>query len=323
MTRFEELFSEHRADVCVSMVDAPSPGTGWQSVFGDAFSPTARRRNKKLTQYTPDGNHLAAQSWLARHQEKAQNKLERKVQTRLVKLRHVPKPGDGGGSGAASALPLRIGNAACPRMPPRAERGAEPQVLAFELDVLAERFRESLFDKHLCTSARPGLVEAGQRLRERFLLCALSRAPAHEATELLSTLHDRGLTFDYAFTLPPPEGTTKHAARRAAHSVARLSSSPSCWRRRTSAGPAGASDGTSRPGPAALGHTGRTTRSVYCGWPRRGSSDSLRCRDCHSSKSLTSPPSTSPKPSTSISRRRHSRNASASALESHTVAGSG
>ena len=55
-------------------------------------------------------------------------------------------------------------------MPPLAERGSEPQVLAFELDVLAERFRASLFDKSLHTAARPGLIEAGQRLRERFLV---------------------------------------------------------------------------------------------------------------------------------------------------------
>ena len=186
-------------------------GAAWSQIFGDAFeSPNNRRRNKRITNLTPEGTHLAVDSaaWLARHQTKAQSRLERKCAARLVKLRHAPKAG---GSGASTARPERIDSGigipvAAPRMPPLAERGTEPQVLAFELDVLAERFRESLFDKTLHTSARPGLIEAGKRLRERFLLCALSRAPAAEATELLTALHERGLPFDYAFALPPPPG---------------------------------------------------------------------------------------------------------------------
>ena len=195
---------------------AASPSTQWSNVYANALSSpdNAKRnrevalRNRKLTALTPEGTRLnaTAQAWLARHQEKAQTKLEKRHASRLVQLRHLPKPpGAESASGAVTARPeslaMRVPHA---RMPPLAERGTEPQVLAFDLDVLAERVRESLFEKAVSTAARPGLVEAGLRLRERFLLCALSRAPAPEANELLSSLMDRGLAFDYAFALPPP-----------------------------------------------------------------------------------------------------------------------
>ena len=92
------------------------------------------------------------------------------------------------------------------RMPSQATRGREPQVVVFDMDVLAERYRESLWGTELMTSARPGLLAAAARLRERFLLCVLCRSPVPEAIELVRALYDKGLGFDYEYALPPSSG---------------------------------------------------------------------------------------------------------------------
>lgn len=178
----------------------PSPASVWTQVFGEAFaSPGNRRRNRKLHSFTPEKTHLsdASSEWLERHQCKAQNKLEKKQA-----LKRLPKAVDKITTETAADPPQSLIASGANRMPLHAERGMEPQVLAFELDVLAERYRESLWDRTECISARPGLIEAFRRLRERFLLCALSRAPTADASNLLAALHDRGLTFDFAFALP-------------------------------------------------------------------------------------------------------------------------
>ena len=185
-----------------------SPSSVWSSVFGEAlteqFSPGQRRRNRKINDYTPSGMHLsdAATSWLSRHQNKVQNRLERKVASRLVHIRRRPKASHTD-SARASLVPLPL-RGWPGRMPPLACRGKEPQVVAFEVDVLAERYRESLWDRHLSTTARPGLVHAIAKLRERFLVCAVSRAPVAEAMELIKALQEKGLTFDFSYALPPP-----------------------------------------------------------------------------------------------------------------------
>ena len=216
-----------------------SPGTAFHRVFGEALgfsTPGSRRRNKKLHALTPEGTHLDAESqaWLQRHQEKAHARLERRVVSKLaVQLKRHPPPkestaGDtefasgyapsfasassktgsfSSSSSSSSWAPQRLLRPSAPRMPPKAERGTEPQVLLFELDVLVLRYRESLWDKEDLTAARPGLVEAFLRLRERFLLCAVARSPVPAALDLLAMLVDRGLTFDFAVALPPPEGS--------------------------------------------------------------------------------------------------------------------
>jgi hypothetical protein len=191
------------------METTASVGTIWTSVFGEALtnvsSPGARRRNRKLHALTPEGTHLDVEStaWLTRHQEKAQTRLERKVERKMV---HLRKPHKADGAATGNVGPLQCLVSGTERMPTYAERGSEPQVVAFELDALAERYRESLWERDLRTLARPGLVEAGKRMRERFLLCALSRAPAADTLELLALLRERGLVFDFAFALPPPAG---------------------------------------------------------------------------------------------------------------------
>ncbi len=184
-----------------------SASAEWNGVFGEALSsPGSRRRNKKLTSRTPTGTHMSneAAAWLTRHQNKAQGRLERKVASRLANLRRQPKAGDAGAS-PSSIVPLAL-RGWPGRMPPLATRGREPQVVVFDMDVLAERYRESLWSRQLTTSARPGLLAAGARLRERFLLCVLCRSPLTEATELVRALYDKGLSFDYAYALPPSGG---------------------------------------------------------------------------------------------------------------------
>ena len=221
------------------MTDA-SPGTAFHKIFGEALgftSPGSRRRtkkddpNKRLHALTPEGTHLddESQAWLQRHQEKAQSRLERKVAARLAKAPASARsttgssaaPNSGAGSSAApnsggNRAPLQcLLRSSASRMPPLTERGTEPQVLLFDMDVLAERYRQTLWDRSLCTTARPGLVEASKRLRERFLFCALSRTSSAEALDLLAALHERGLSFDFAFALPPPEGKGRTAAAAA------------------------------------------------------------------------------------------------------------
>jgi len=186
----------------------PSASTEWNGVFGEALdSPGTKKRNKKLTTRTPTGMHLSdeSSSWLQRHQNKAQGRLERKVATRLLAQgRRPPKAGDSDAAGG-SILPIAL-RGWPGRMPSMAARGKEPQVVVFDMDVLAERYHESLWGRQLTTSARAGLLTAGARLRERFLLCVLCRAPLGEATELVKALYDKGLSFDYAYALPPPSG---------------------------------------------------------------------------------------------------------------------
>lgn len=160
---------------------AASPNSLWTSIFGEALSssPGTRRRNKQINDLTPGGHHLSDKSaaWLARHQTKAQSRLERKVASKLE--RRPPKAGNAAG-GCTSLIPIAV-RGWPGRMPPQAQRGREPQVICFEMDVLAERYRESLWDRQLMTTARPGLIRAAGRLRERFLLCALVHAPVGEA----------------------------------------------------------------------------------------------------------------------------------------------
>jgi len=175
----------------------------WNGVFGEALSsPGTRRRNKKLLSRTPNGEHMtnAAAAWLSRHQNKAQGKLERKVASRLATRQ--PKAAD---AGPSSIVPITL-RSWPGRMPSQATRGREPQVVVFDMDVLAERYRESLWGTELMTSARPGLLAAAARLRERFLLCVLCRSPVPEAIELVRALYDKGLGFDYAYALPPSSG---------------------------------------------------------------------------------------------------------------------
>ena len=88
------------------------------------------------------------------------------------------------------------------RMPPKAPPGVEPQVLVFELDTLAERYRTSLWGSEMVSTTRHGLVAGWGRLRERFLLVALTRTHPDDANELLAQLRSRGVIFDAAFTLP-------------------------------------------------------------------------------------------------------------------------
>ena len=201
---------------------AASPATLWSSVFGDALtgfaSPGARRRNRKIFCVTPEGTNLSesSKSWLQKHQDKVQSRLDKKAERLRVQLLRQPKSDGVERSGAQTARPQQLVGAAAPRMPPLAERGTEPQIVLFELEVLAERYRESLWDRHETTFARPGLVDAGHRLRERFLLCAVSRSSQAEMLELLATLRERGLGFDYAFALPPTGGGGRVAAAQSA-----------------------------------------------------------------------------------------------------------
>lgn len=203
-----------------------SPATNFQRLFGEALgysSPGFRRNNKKL-HWTPGGEHLGEDSreWLQRHQEKVQSKLERKVAGKMRTIYAEPACGDAPASarsttGESSTLTNGVlqqlaSTGGVTRMPPLTERGTEPQVLIFEMDVLAERYRATLWDSSLCTVARPGLIEAGRQLRERFLLCAISRASKPDALDLLAALNERGLAFDYSFVVPPPSGRGRAAA---------------------------------------------------------------------------------------------------------------
>ena len=90
--------------------------------------------------------------------------------------------GSGGSSCArppSAHAPRRLLRAgAAVRMPPLAERGTEPQILLFELDVLASRYPESLWESSVRTSARPGLIEGGRRLHERFPIADFNSARA-------------------------------------------------------------------------------------------------------------------------------------------------
>ena len=132
-----------------------SPATAFQRIFGEALgfsSPGFRKNNKKL-HWTPGGEHLGQESldWLQRHQEKAQTRLERKMAGKMKTVFVAPSadaPASARGSSASvcagnstasngilqQLLPLSIG---VPRMPSLAERGSEPQVLIFEMNVLA------------------------------------------------------------------------------------------------------------------------------------------------------------------------------------------
>lgn len=218
------------------MATQHSPATSFQRIFGEAlgFSSPGFRKNNRRLHWTPGGEHLGEESidWLQRHQEKAQTRLERKMAAKTKTVYIAPNAdapasargrSDAGGASSSAAvsngvlqqlLPLGSSNSV-PRMPPLAERGTEPQVLIFEMGVLVERYRATLWDSSLCTAARPGLIDAGRRLRERFLLCAISRAPEAEAVDLLAALRERGLEFDYAFIVPPPEARGRTASASA------------------------------------------------------------------------------------------------------------
>ena len=71
---------------------AASPATLWSSVFGDALtgfaSPGARRRNRKIFCVTPEGTNLSesSKSWLQKHQDKVQSRLDKKAERLRVQL---------------------------------------------------------------------------------------------------------------------------------------------------------------------------------------------------------------------------------------------
>ena len=194
-----------------------SPATNFQRLFGEALgysSPGFRRNNKSCTDSGRRAPWRGLARVLQRHQEKVQSKLERKVAGKMRTIYAEPACGDAPASarsttGESSTLTNGVlqqlaSTGGVTRMPPLTERGTEPQVLIFEMDVLAERYRATLWDSSLCTVARPGLIEAGRQLRERFLLCAISRASKPDALDLLAALNERGLAFDYSFVVPPP-----------------------------------------------------------------------------------------------------------------------
>ena len=116
-----------------SLESTASAGTLWTSVFGEALtnvsSPGARRRNRKLHALTPEGTHLDVESsaWLSRHQEKAQSRLERKVERKMVQLRKPPKA-DGAATGNVGRLQCLVSGSQ--RMPSDAhdqQPGNSPQ----------------------------------------------------------------------------------------------------------------------------------------------------------------------------------------------------
>ena len=57
-----------------------SPGGVWHTSYGEALSPGANKRNTRLHMRTPSRTHLGEETvaWLARHQEAARNRLERR-----------------------------------------------------------------------------------------------------------------------------------------------------------------------------------------------------------------------------------------------------
>ena len=195
-------------------VGQPSPGSVWSAVFGEALaSPGCRKRNKKLNDLTPSGEHLSDTSaaWLAKHQTKAQGRLERKVASRLVNLRRERKAGNGGDAAISGARIVPLPVRAWAGRRPSLVSGKEPQVLAFDMDVLVERYRESIWEREVTTRARSGLIAALIGLRERFLLCAFCRALPKEAADLLSVLQRKGFAFDYAYAVPPASARSLEA----------------------------------------------------------------------------------------------------------------
>ena len=101
---------------------AASPATLWSSIFGDALtgisSPGARRRNRKIFCVTPEGNNLSESSktWLQKHQDKVQTRLDKKAERLRVQLLRQPKS-DGVGSGSQTARPQQLLRPAGTRMP--------------------------------------------------------------------------------------------------------------------------------------------------------------------------------------------------------------
>ena len=189
-------------------VDDLSPGGLWHQTFGEALSPSVKKRNIRLHERSPSKTHLGDESsaWLAKHQESVRNKLEKKC-ARAIKRGVSPAK-------APPSVPLvRLETGSWgggSRQPQLVPVGIAPQLLLFEMEgLLVERFRRSMWSGAAQSHGRPGVVSGLLQLRRTFLLCVICRSDAEVAQRVLAELNSRGLRFDLAYALPASSSRRK------------------------------------------------------------------------------------------------------------------
>ena len=121
-------------------VDDLSPGGLWHQTFGEALSPSVKKRNIRLHERTPSETHLGDESsaWLARHQEAVRNRLEKKCARAIRRGVSPAKPHH-----SVPLVRLETGSwGGGSRQPQLVPVGTAPQLLLFEMEgLLVERFR--------------------------------------------------------------------------------------------------------------------------------------------------------------------------------------
>jgi hypothetical protein len=182
-------------------VDDLSPGGLWHQTFGEALSPSVKKRNIRLHERTPSKTHLGDESsaWLARHQESVRNKLEKKCARAIKRGVSPAKP-----HRSVPLVRLETGSwGGGSRQPQLVPVGTAPQLLLFEMEgLLVERFRRSMWSGAAQSHGRPGVVSGLLQLRRTFLICVICRSDAEVAQRVLAELNSRGLRFDLAYVLP-------------------------------------------------------------------------------------------------------------------------